>query len=250
MNREQRILDHTKRDATMIVSRKPSNTEGNNGDFAVGNTAQGPMLFGKVKNKWYSFKPRTVPAKQDEIFEGNVYIVPIRAEGTSASNLNPKWVSIDNDSGNNGVAVMRRDVSATAVGNTKTLGKFLQYDTTIKDFSIRSKYDSVTVIIEILSLEAGADDWDEDSGHSATYVAYLGGDDDGSPGGAVSATTVVDTVNQNLDEKDTMYRLNIDKDYIYPKGSFMAMHLSVRYQDGGTVSNMSVYGQLHLEFHE
>ena len=36
MDRDLRILNNNKRDATRIVSRKPSSGEGNNGDIAVG----------------------------------------------------------------------------------------------------------------------------------------------------------------------------------------------------------------------
>ena len=73
MNREQRILNHNKRDATRIVSRKPSNSEGNNGDFAVGNTAQGPMLYFKSQNKWNSMKPKVAPSQgfEKETFKGS-----------------------------------------------------------------------------------------------------------------------------------------------------------------------------------
>ena len=63
MNREQRRLSNNTRDATRLVSRKPSDTEGNNGDFAVGDTAQGPMVYVKFSNKWHSFSPRNTDSK-------------------------------------------------------------------------------------------------------------------------------------------------------------------------------------------
>ena len=59
MNRKERILGHTKANLTSIVSKKPSDTEGDNGDFAVGSTASGVSLFSKINNKWYEFASDT-----------------------------------------------------------------------------------------------------------------------------------------------------------------------------------------------
>ena len=55
MNRDIRVLQNNKADATKIVTQKPSNSEGVNGDIAVGNTANGSSLFAKIKNAWYEF---------------------------------------------------------------------------------------------------------------------------------------------------------------------------------------------------
>lgn len=55
MNRGTRILEHNKADAMKIVSRKPSDTEGIEGDISVGSTANGVSLFAKIGNKWYEF---------------------------------------------------------------------------------------------------------------------------------------------------------------------------------------------------
>ena len=55
MNRDIRVLQNNKADATKIVTQKPSNSEGVNGDIAVGNTANGSSLFAKIKNVWYEF---------------------------------------------------------------------------------------------------------------------------------------------------------------------------------------------------
>ena len=59
MNRKERILGHTKANLTSIVSKKPSDTEGDNGDFAVGITIGGVSLFAKINNKWYEFASDT-----------------------------------------------------------------------------------------------------------------------------------------------------------------------------------------------
>ena len=55
LNRQERLLGHNKANVTKIVSQKPSNSEGVDGDIAVGNTANGSSLFAKIKNVWYEF---------------------------------------------------------------------------------------------------------------------------------------------------------------------------------------------------
>ena len=55
MDREKRILDHLKADKAKIVRRKPFDSEGHNGDIAIGNTASGVSLFSKINNKWHEF---------------------------------------------------------------------------------------------------------------------------------------------------------------------------------------------------
>ena len=55
MNRDIRLLQHRTSDATRIVIQKPFNSEGNNGDLAIGNTSDGIKLFAKINNRWYTF---------------------------------------------------------------------------------------------------------------------------------------------------------------------------------------------------
>ena len=55
MDRESRLLSHNKANYTRLVTQKPSNAEGANGDFAVGSTANGIALFAKINNIWYEF---------------------------------------------------------------------------------------------------------------------------------------------------------------------------------------------------
>ena len=52
---EARLLRHTKSYAPKIVKRKPSPSEGSEGDIAIGNTPKGVKLYAKIGNKWYSF---------------------------------------------------------------------------------------------------------------------------------------------------------------------------------------------------
>ena len=55
MDRDTRILSHTKGFSPKIVRRKPASNDGSDGDIAIGNTPSGIKLFAKLGNKWYSF---------------------------------------------------------------------------------------------------------------------------------------------------------------------------------------------------
>ena len=50
-----RQLSTTKSYAPKIVKRKPSSSEGKEGDIALGLTAKGIKLYAKLGNRWYSF---------------------------------------------------------------------------------------------------------------------------------------------------------------------------------------------------
>ena len=50
-----RQLSVTKSYAPKIVKRKPSSSEGKEGDIALGLTAKGVKLYAKLGNRWYSF---------------------------------------------------------------------------------------------------------------------------------------------------------------------------------------------------
>jgi len=75
MNREERILDHNKANVTKIVTKKPSNAEGSNGDINIGNTANGTSLFAKIKNKWYEFSSNESFSDRPTIIKGSMSIV-------------------------------------------------------------------------------------------------------------------------------------------------------------------------------
>ena len=57
MDRDTRILSHSKGYSPKIVSRKPYNSYGRNGDIAVGNIRGGVKLFVKIGNQWHTFSP-------------------------------------------------------------------------------------------------------------------------------------------------------------------------------------------------
>ena len=59
MIRAEKILNQSSRDATRIVSKKPSDNEGNNGDIVSGYVNGGPKVFIKNKNQWATFVPKS-----------------------------------------------------------------------------------------------------------------------------------------------------------------------------------------------
>ena len=93
MNIEERILDNTLRDATRIVSQKPHDSEGKDGDFAVGNTIDGTKLFAKVKNKWHAFSTRR-PEEEEKVTSFGRELLPdqgiyILYGGMSGNGIDP-----------------------------------------------------------------------------------------------------------------------------------------------------------------
>ena len=72
MNREERILNYNKADVTKIVTKKPSDTEGANGDFSIGSTANGVSLFAKINNKWHEFSSNDSLEANEPRIKGSV----------------------------------------------------------------------------------------------------------------------------------------------------------------------------------
>jgi len=208
MNREQRILNHNKRDATRIVSRKPSNSEGNNGDFAVGNTAEGPMLFSKINNKWHSSKPKkNIELSKKQVIKKGENILHIKSQvkhlGTSSTTSLAigGWLNINEGRGvyttgegeddipenrnynieNGGItlqlyaSVAKGDAVEAALGASygtypaKSYTILCPYDTTIESFIFNSRIQNQTFYTEVFVLPDGDVDWD--TNHTDTTVS-------------------------------------------------------------------------------
>ena len=226
MNREQRILDHTTRDATMIVSRKPSNTEGNNGDFAVGNTAQGPMLFTKVKNKWYGFKPRTSTANRVSTFKGSIYLKNFFINTTDPTDgvVNDQgWILLFESSplmNRHAEGQFQSSWNTSIVNGWKDMNDipyFLPEDCTIKFIYSVPSIDSSeggtfvpgsTSTLYIFSLESGMVSWDSDE----TNIA-------------LDSPTLVDTTTATMKVNHTLFEYEINTKKVYPKGSHIAFYI-------------------------
>ena len=230
MNREQRILDHTTRDATMIVSRKPSNTEGNNGDFSVGNTAQGPMLFTKVKNKWYGFKPRTSTANRVSTFKGSIYLKNFFINTTDPTDgvVNDQgWILLFESSplmNRHAEGQFQSSWNTSIVNGWKDMNDipyFLPEDCTIKFIYSVPSIDSSeggtfvpgsTSTLYIFSLESGMVSWDPE-------VANMYGDN------FLDSPTLVDTAIATIEESHTLFKYELNNEKVYPKGSHIAFYI-------------------------
>ena len=224
MDRDLRILNNNKRDATRIVSRKPSDGEGSNGDIAMGNTAQGPMLFSKISNRWKSFKPRSVPPRQDATFEGGANLVFISWDRTYSTDM-----------------LHLADTTAGLYGGTQTNGgdnqekaMLMPYNATIKRFTIRVDVGDVpeNTTIALYILRNGETNWDTNSetinvhAHDSSVSSY-----------AIEASV-------NIAELEKAYNILLDDGYIIPKDSLIMMFLLFEEHSAQFVANM------HLEFHE
>ena len=74
LSKDERLLNHFKSNNTMLVTRKPSDTEGANGDFAVGQTPKGVSFYAKIKNKWYEFSSDESLEIKNEYFKTTINI--------------------------------------------------------------------------------------------------------------------------------------------------------------------------------
>ena len=256
MNREQRILNHNKRDATRIVSRKPSDSEGNNGDFAVGNTAQGPMLFSKSNNRWYSLKPKKVLARQNVTFKGNVQARGFRVIRTDTDILseNSSWVNLGSSTTTSANGVEASDNDLFFVRNTSLVSRWhdqtripilLPKNVKIKKLigrhtvssDLGESFEVNNFTIRIFCLEDGKGDWDPDS--SSDYITWNGNPD-----------SLKDSATVTYLEQYKTYEFNINNDIIYPKGSLLAIHVEAKKEDGSDADFVRSFFQLHLGYDE
>lgn len=125
MLRETRILEHNKADAMKIVSRKPSDTEGIEGDISIGSTANGVSLFAKIGNKWYEFSSNESIEKSNLRVKGSVSYVYGGYTDDGHSNFLPM----------NGSWVERTSIDETYQGQNTML---LPYDCRVLSITVRS----------------------------------------------------------------------------------------------------------------
>ena len=270
MDRDLRILNNNKRDATRIVTRKPSDGEGSNGDIAVGNTAKGPMLFLKAKNRWKSLKPKSVPPKKDGIFPGSVQILPCRSESINVlAQTNRIWLQLGagNTAAYDGSASFFKSTAHNPGGHwtdSALIARLLPHDTKIKTFVGKSIKDAESehgghqpkfISVEIFSLPSGEIDWDTNSANNYVqpFKLFL----HPSPSGIINegtrnASSSVDSDIQFFDTHRVQYDFEVDMNRIYPKGSFLAIHIIADSRRGttGFTSSQLTYFTLHLEYHE
>ena len=225
MSVDTQILNHTKRNATMIVKRKPSDAEGVNGDIATGNTAEGPMLFAKIGNRWKSFKPKSIPARKNATFAGSLHLntkgifyqydsswIPL---GTSFT-TNPRYDQYVNKNGN----------------HNERFAMLIPYNAKIKKLTARSISVLGDTTVRLFVLNDGSDDWDTNDTHASALTPSSA-----SSSYAIEATTDIASANKE-------YEFFLDDTYIIPKHSLIGLW------SGTTNTGQDTVWQLHLEFHE
>ena len=127
MNRDIRVLQNNKADVTKIVTQKPSNSEGVDGDIAVGNTANGSSLFAKIKNVWYEFSSNESFGDSAPRVQGSVSFIFGGYTDTGTSNFIPIGRHFDE--------VGTTDGSGTA---NQAVALLLPYDCRIISITLRS----------------------------------------------------------------------------------------------------------------
>ena len=228
MDRDIRILNSNKRDATRIVTRKPSNGEGENGDIAVGGTAKGPMLFVKAKNIWKSLKPRSVPPVEDSTFEGNILCSTVSWNITDAG-ASSTWIPLG---AGDYIGGQKYEVAAQTDGSENSeLAMLAPHDITIKNFSIRtnSNLPTGTTIFRLYVLKDRATNWDTNSAGSAVTT------NDTSSSYAMQASV-------DITELNTSYNVPFDNTYIIKKNSLSMIHAY-------NCDNGVFIGELHFGIH-
>ena len=225
MDRELRILNHNKRNATKIVSRKPSPSEGFNGDIYMGNTPDGIIMYAKVKNKWHGFKPRT--AKDSlSTFEGSIYLKNFfisTISGIGGVQDDQGWIILNEKTYHMHRHAENAFQSSWDIGTTQgwqdmlDMPYLLPEDCTIKFIhSVASIDDSygdsfvpgATSTLYIFSLESGTASWDS----SQTSIQ-------------LDSPTLVDTAIATIEENHTLFKYELNNERVYPKGSHIAFYI-------------------------
>lgn len=219
MDRELRILNHNKRNVAKTVSRKPSPSEGFNGDIYMGNTPDGIIMYAKVKNKWHGFKPRTakdsLPTFRGSIHLKNFFINKnavykgwIKLYGYT-HHPHDHWENVFQSSWNIGQANGWRDM--------QDLPYLLPEDCTIKFIhSVASQGSNIvpgtTSKLYIFSLESGTATWDPDV--DAMHEDNI-----------LESPTLVDTAIATIEESHTLFKYELNNEKVYPKGSHIAFYI-------------------------
>tara|TARA_R100000152_G_C6727883_1_gene152933 strand:- start:155 stop:814 length:660 start_codon:yes stop_codon:yes gene_type:complete len=146
MNREERILAYNKADVTKIVTKKPSNTEGSNGDIYIGNTPSGTSLFAKIENKWYEFSSNESFNHRPSRIKGSVSFINGAFSTSGFSSSTPKFIGM-----NGYTSTSQNLTSALQVKHAL----ILPYDCRVVSLSIRPDYYMGKTSIYLWSAESG-----------------------------------------------------------------------------------------------
>tara|TARA_R110000824_G_scaffold79538_5_gene200324 strand:+ start:510 stop:1154 length:645 start_codon:yes stop_codon:yes gene_type:complete len=202
MNRDIRVLHNNKANNTKIVSQKPSNSEGFDGDIAVGNTANGSSLFAKIKNVWYEFSSNeSFGENAHQIIEGSVAYTH-GAYTTSATVTYVPFLGLAGTSGGGALASLEEGVNVM----------ILPYDCRVKNIMIRSDIALGDTSAHVLSAVDGE------------YFSESLGD---------WTIDVSDTMNASA--ANTAYTLQFNKNVTIPRKSNIAVGISRSVQSAHTL---------------
>ncbi len=215
MDREVRILGNQSMDAIRIVRRKPFETEGRNGDLAMGTTSKGAVLYGKYNNKWYSFSSKiegrpSVPTRKslNGIFVGSLMngFGPYLPFGTYDTSLNPTYWS---------------DVS----------------DNRYQFLFIMPKRGYVRRILSRVPNALG----------SEAPTAYIYGYKDGSDMPSDSSTYLVDSASVSFNEADKVYVFTLNQDLYIKQNDCLFVYINLPDGEG---SNRRWTHFVQIEYYE
>ncbi len=190
MNRDLEILKKNTADATMLVSRRPSDTDGHDGDIAMGATSSGVSLFMKVSNKWHEIS-------SDESSDAS----------TPAVRGTPFYINggYDSSATNNFLPLADRKSEATGFGS----GGSINHTTTI----------ITPYTCRVLQLLVRSDTALGANSQASLYKAVDGSNIEGS--GALIETS--DAV--NCQYANYVYSLNFSGDYDIPANNIIGVKL-------------------------
>ena len=231
IGREKNLLNALKSDVTKTVTRKPDNAEGNNGDFAVGNTPEGSMIFMKVKNKWHSMKPRTATGNNPSTFKGSIDLMNLYVN-TGQYGQHNSWIPMYDtwhhwNRFNEQVFDSSWDVTSHNWRDMYNLPYLIPESCTI-DFihSTHSPLEQGDAFVEttstlrIFELRSGDGDWDDDD----TIITN-------------DAHTLTDTAEVNIPAHYTKFEYPINSEHVYLKGSHIALYIENKKKADGSDSD-------------
>ena len=265
MIRAEKILNQSSRDATRIVSKKPSDNEGNNGDIVSGYVNGGPKVFIKNKNQWTTFVPKS--SRRPSAFQGWAD-VPLRNTTAKHSGggytihvaYGGGWLRLGSQD-SQAFFPYRREEGADAPeqyysSETNTLGMRNYYaseakreghiaispnpylspwescilmpeDATLEFFQVRSMHSGVGVHLEIWELKNGENDWNPTNAGEGEDVDWLIAASYNRLMHAIGTTTtqVDEQIVSNLDYK-TWEDTDLASGHVFKMGSLVLIKLS------------------------
>ena len=64
----ERLLEYNKAQSPIVVRRKPSQSDGSEGDIVLSNEVEGIKMYAKINNRWHSFSSDEIKPVRKELF--------------------------------------------------------------------------------------------------------------------------------------------------------------------------------------